>query len=343
MNNRFTILLIWNALLLFPIYLWSQTLTSERHKPYYQDSLLAYKLSLAEVGECGCHCVWDFSALPIDSADLIPIDYYTLSNTDTTRIGVHRERAHYFMHNSMDTLWVTGYETSYMHMQYLSPVPMLHLPFAYGDSIESEINGKGQYCHHIPLSIEGRTIVRADGSGKIILPDMTIDSVIRVHTETQYNEYTNEHNETIEEKYQWYSPYCRYPLLEIVKVRTITNADTSYVAFAYYIPQEQKDMPVRELEELKKDEDTISLLTDVSYLPNPVVSDLQIRYTLTHDANVYVSLHYNGGATTYKTPIHNEANGEHSHSINMNGLPTGNYVVYVHADDTIVSGDIIKL
>lgn len=343
MLNRLTTLWILGLFLTIPAYLSAQVLTAERHTPCFRDSLEVYKMPYTAVGDSGRNCVWDFSNLPVDSADIVSEDYYALSCIDSTRIGVHRERAHYYMLNDKDTLCITGYETSYTRMQYLSPIPLLHFPFAYGDSIVSVISGKGQYCHHIPLSIEGRTIVRADGFGRIKLPYITIDSVLRVYTETRYNEYSNMHNGVTEEKYQWYSPYCRYTLLEIVKIRTITNADTTYVASTYYLPQEQKNMPVHELKEPTTDEETICFLTDVSYLPNPVVSDLQIRYTLTRDANVYISLHYNGGATTFKTPIHGEPNGENSHSINMSGLPTGNYVVYVHADDTVVSGNIIKL
>lgn len=341
MNNRFTLLLAC-YMLLNSVCVSSQILTTECHTPYFNDSLEVYKIQSIDVGDSGLHCVWDFSCLPIDSAEITAADYYACA--DTEHIGLHREHAHYFLLCTTDTLWLQGFETSLTQMKYSSPLPMLRFPFAYSDSVVGIITGNGQYCHSIPLAIEGTSFVRADACGRLILPDLTVDSALRVHSTLEYNELSYTQTIVQEERYQWYSAYCRYSLLEYLSVRTIAGEDTTYFSAAYYIPQEQEDLLEQEHEPQDLSIENVDKpIMDATYLPNPVVSDLCISYSLTHDAQAYVSLHYNGGVCTYQTPMHYEDEGEHSVIVNMSGMPTGNYVVYIHADDAIVSGTIIKL
>ena len=132
-------------------------------------------------------------------------------------------------------------------------------------------------------------------------------------------------------------------MFETTHVQTINGNDTVSFASSYYLPQEEDMQELRREEQDSLVEQTDSLITDVTYLPNPVCSDLQIHYSLVRSAKVYISLHYNGGATTYQTPVRQEEEGHHSVPINMAGLPVGTYVVYIHADDIVVSGNIIKL
>ena len=321
----------------------AQTLTVERHLPYTTDSLLVYKLPYIEVSDSGKHCVWDFSNLSTDSAEMIGVDYYAHSANDTAYIGCHREHANYFYHHWLDTLWQTGYETSHTYVRYSVPIPLLRFPFTYGDSICAQFTGTGQYCHIMSFHIDGVIISDANAIGQLVLPDVTIDSVLRIHSYKSYFERRHTPNRIEEERYLWYSPYCRYPLLESVRVQTVVNADTNLYLASYYFPQEQVNMPdpiqVRSDDNPK---DVDSLVTEVKYLPNPVYTNLEISYSLVRSAQVYISLHYNGGVTTCQTPVQYEEEGRHSVSINMSGLPTGGYAVYIHADETVVAGNIIK-
>lgn len=344
MLNRFTTLWIWGLFLTIHANMSAQVLTAERHTPCFRDSIEVHKMPYTAVGDSGRNCVWDFSNLPVDSAEVISLDYYATSSSDTMHIGLHREHANYYYHYANDTLWLTGFETSRTRVHYNEPVPWLRYPFAYGDSVIAPLLGTGQYCHRIPLSVEGKTIVRADACGRLLLPDMSVDSVLRVHSTMQYVERLQGKSQIQEDRYQWYSATCRYPLLETVCVLTVKNADTVSFASTYYFQQEEENVPVREQEQpVNQSEDKDSLVTDVTYLPNPVFADLNINYTLVRAAQVYISLHYNGGATTYQTPTHDEEEGAHSAVINMSGLPVGTYAVYIHADDTVVSGNVIKL
>lgn len=342
MKKFLYIFLWWCAIV--PTQLHAQHLTLF-HIPLTTDSLYGYKMPYVAVADTGKNCVWDFSNLSMDSAEIIEVNYFA-PTTDTMHIGLHREKANYYYYCHQDTLWQTGYETSRTHVQYPVPIPMLRFPFEYGDTIKGKVLGNGQYCHLLPIHTYGIYTVKADATGRLLLPGMTIDSVLRLHTIIQYQESERRNTTIQEERYLWYSPYCRYPLLETVLINTMRGNDTVSFSSTYYYPQEQEDDP--SLDFLKQEDDLEqttmdSIVTNVGYLPNPVYSDVQIRYTLSRSAQVYISLHYNGGVTTYQTPVHREEEGSHVVSVNMSGIPIGSYVVYIHADEEVVSGSLIKL
>ena len=340
--NRYILSLLISIGVLFSRPSIAQVLTTERHVPIITDSLDVYKLPYVHIMDSGRNCLWDFSNISTDSAEVIEIDYFAQS-VDTSCIGLHREHTNRYFRYANDTLWLTGYETSRTQMQYTSSLPCIHFPFAYSDSLSGTFTGKGQYCHMYPLSVEGTYSIYADATGRLVLPDVMVDTALRVHIIKRYCEVAWKHNYVDEEHYQWYSPYCRYPLFETTHVQTINGNDTVSFASSYYLPQEEDMQELRREEQDSLAEPIDSLITDVTYLPNPVYSDLQIHYSLVRSAKVYISLHYNGGATTYQTPVRQEEEGHHSVPINMAGLPVGTYVVYIHADDIVVSGNIIKL
>ena len=316
----------------------AQVLTAKHHMPCRTDSLSAYKLPYISVMDSGRNCIWDFSNISTDSAEVINVHYFAASS-DTSQIGLHREHANRYFNYADDTLWLTGYETSHTHVQFLRSIPSIQYPFTYGDSLSGTFFGKGQYCHMYPLSVEGTYSVYADATGRLVLPDVTVDTALRVHIVKRYCEVTRKQNYVDEEHYQWYSPYCRYPLFETTHVQTVNGNDTVSFASSYYLPQEEDLQELRREEQDSLAEPIDSLITDVTYLPNPVYSDLQIHYSLVRSAKVYISLHYNGGVTTYQTPVRQEEEGPHSVPVNM----AGSYVVYIHADDIVVSGSLIKL
>ena len=342
MRNNYVISLSILSCLLFATYLPAQVLTAESHIPCRTDSFLIYKVPYISVADSGRNCIWDFSNISTDSAEIITVDYYRTSSVDTLRYGMHREHANYYYRYAQDTLWMTGYETSHTNVQYTSPLPCLRFPFAYGDSLCGIYSGKGQYCHRLPLALDGSYVIFADAKGRLVLPDMTVDSVLRVHSQILYKESIYNRNYK-ENHYQWYSPYCRYPLFETVQTQAIEGKDTIIFATSYYFPQEEiLHLPHRDKQDSLV-EQVDSLITDVAFMPNPVYTDLQVNYTLVRDARVYISVHYNGGVSTYQTSVHQEEEGFHSVTVNMAGMPVGAYVVYIYADDTVVSGSIIKL
>lgn len=328
----------------FSMTLSAQELNMQKHLPYVTDTLWAYKLPYTELNDSSKNCMWDVSRLSLDSATIIDICYFAPNVTNVATIGMYRERSNYYYNVKNDTLWMTGYESSQVTMHFDTSLPIISFPFAYGDSISWDFEGSGQYCHTMPIRIKGLLKIKADAIGELALPGVLIDSVLRIHTQVKYKEKSEKHYLAQEDSYQWYSPYCRYPLLETRKVQTFNGKDTILFATTYYYPQEQENLPTPS--NINKQENVWakdSLISNVAYLPNPVYSDLYVHFSLARDAQVFVSLHYNGGTTTYQTPLQQKTSGEYTIHVPTAGLPIGNYVVYIHADDMVVSGNIIKL
>ena len=341
--RRYSFPLLVGLVWMFVPYLSAQILTAERHRPCKTDTLLAYKLPYIAVSDIGRNCIWDFSNLPTDSAEIIDVSYFSPSTNDTARIGLHREHTNYYFRYAQDTLWGTGYENSRTRVRYSCPMPMMSFPFAYGDSLSVTFSGIGQYCHMLPLSVNGVDSVFADATGRLILPDLTIDTALRVHMKYSYVTTTYDTVQVTEDTYRWYDETIRYPLLEIQKVITKGKHDTVEYAKTYYIPQEPDDVNTRKSPRLLP-EDTINPSDpNILCLPNPVLSDLHISYQLIQDADVYISIHYNGGSSMYSSATQRQSSGSHDAIINMSAYPVGTYVVYLCIDNIEYSTTIIKI
>lgn len=331
---------------IFIMPLMAQQLTLDNHLPSAIDSLQIYKLPYVPVSNTQGYCTWDFSN--ISSKDMVPnrADYFP-HPTDSTRMGLHLDRTNYKFKHSGDTVWMIGYETSFTLMTYTTPIPWLIFPFSYGDSVGGTFQGKGEYCHTISISVTGTYSMKIEAIGQLVLPDVVADSAILLHWRKTYHQDTYPNTLVHEDRYRWFSPYARYPLFETIQTITVeNNSDTTTAKrYSYYYPQEQQIPQQTSIQNfvLHNSQLVDSLITNIAYMPNPVSSDLHISYTLHHPAEVYISLHYNGGVTMYQSTPHHESEGEHFTQIDMSGLPIGTYVVYIHADNELVSGNIIKL
>jgi hypothetical protein len=77
-------------------------------------------------------------------------------------------------------------------------------------------------------------------------------------------------------------------------------------------------------------------------MPNPVVNDLHINFKLTRAANVWFTVHNNAGIPLCQTSPQNLPEGYNNTTVNMNGLITGVYSLYVHVDDMVMQKNIVK-
>lgn len=84
------------------------------------------------------------------------------------------------------------------------------------------------------------------------------------------------------------------------------------------------------------------VFTQASYLPNPVIDNLYVDYTLTRDAVIWFSVHSNGGIPLCQTPAEHRTEGVNQTIIPMSGLITGTYIVYIHVDDMVLMQTVIK-
>jgi len=325
----------------------SPQLTTATHTLCATDSLIIYQIPYSPVSDSGTDCVWDFSRFaqpPIERY----ADYYRPIPNDSTRIAKHFYGTNRYYRLSADTLFITGYETPTFSIRYTAPEKQMVFPFRYGDSIHSTFAGTGEYAHRTTFSVKGYTTIHADAMGKLMLPTMTIDTTLRIHTTRCYTATEQDTAIITTDIYQWFSPLYRYPLVETVCERTTAHADSTGVTLAFYHEpveldtQHESDTHTTELQPKDTTNEANTVFTNASFLPNPVHDMLHISYTLSRDAQIYFSVHYSGGTCFYQSAPTQQTAGDHCETIDMTAFPTGNYVLYIHVDDTVLSQPIIK-
>ena len=256
-------------------------------------------------------------------------------------------RNRYYYRQGSDSLWCVGHENATFYIDYARPELLLRYPFAYGDSLTSRFEGAGRYGQRIPLFVGGTTTVIADAEGELRLPGETFGNALRVHTARRYVRICEDSLSVSVDTYAWYVPQNRYPVFES-ETSTLhgTQADTILSAVSFYYPPDYlSGESDRSVDDESIEEEILpieSVFTEAEYLPNPVESDLTIKYKLTRSASVWFSLHSSAGICLRRTPSREEDEGEYSVLVPMSGLMPGVYTLYVHVDDKVLSVNIIK-
>lgn len=321
-------------------------LTKSQHLVSSNDTIIRYEIQEVVVGDSGEACVWDFT-----NAIVVPKEspcIYRLS-ADSLSFSSHFLHTRNKYHFVADTLFRTGYETAAMQVDFAHGEKVMVYPFAYQDTLYGAFSGYGEYTHTIPFYIQGTSVAVADGVGTLRLPDMTLDSVLRIHTQRQYRQIDKDTTHVQYSIYQWYHSECRYPIIELIDCLHILRADSTRLTLGLYYPFD-KDTTSQNTDDTttyakaKEIISPIDIVTDIETMPNPVFDQLQIRYTLAKDAQIGFSLHYEGGLCAYRSGTELQNAGTHLYSIDMSRLPKGLYVLYIYyADEQVLSKDILKL
>lgn len=307
------------------------------------DTLTGELYAFADAGPAGKDVIWDFRSLtePQETRRCISL----VSPDDSSYLCVHERHARTYYVLQGDTLFCTGYENALTRMDYSRREPVLRFPFGYGDTLSGEFAGTGEYCHRLPFTLSGHSFAEADGWGTLLLPDAKQKDVLRLHRCRTWTEIAGSTADMQEDVWQWYAARCPYPLLEAMRLTQRTEETDSVLLSSVCVFQSVTDEDEKEtsLQDEAEPEDIVALLSDASFLPNPVLTTLQISYLLASDAEVYVSVHYGGGVCMYRTPAVSEAAGPHTLQVDMSAFPTGNYVLYLHAGTETLSETVIKL
>ena len=318
------------------------TLYAEDKNTYIKQQV-AYK----DPGASGKELTWDFGMLsPINEEYTIAYSIPDSNYMHQWCATEHRTRYYYTL--TADTIWRTGYENPTSFVRYTHPEAVLRLPLRYGDTLTTTFIAKGEYGHRIPITLSGTNTIEVDAQGKLILPDKSYEQVLRVHSQRQYVESGLDSTAMLVDKYQWFAAESYIPVFESVTAYEMVE-NSMRLAFQtsfYYHVEDTTDSTPKELAPVVDEtlEDTApALLTDLSYLPNPVQTDLQVRYTLVQDAMVYMHMHNALGMPMYSTSARTESAGEHMVQINMGGWMQGEYTLYIHADDQLVKQVVIKM
>jgi hypothetical protein len=264
----------------------------------------------------------------------------------------------YYYRQQHDSLQTTGYENFTTFMEYKVPELRMHFPFVYGDTLFSIFEGKGEYCHRLPLAVKGYTRVIADAEGELKLPDFeTVKKALRVRTLRHYTETGKDSLEMTLDTYSWYAAGIRYPVFESVKTtlskkddkkdeKGESMSDTTVFTTSFYYPPEKQTTQIKTdpIPALTNDPllGAAAVFTEAQLMPNPVVDNLSITFKLTRAAKVWFTVHNNTGIPLCQTSPENLTEGFNSTSVPMGSLITGVYSLYVHVDDMVMKMNVVK-
>ncbi len=296
-------------------------------------------------GACGKDLTWNFSMLrPVN-------DEYTIAFSIPDSNYMHHwcgteHRTRYYYAVSGDTIWQTGYENPTTYIRYIHPEALLHFPLHYGDTIFSAFEAHGEYGHRIPMHIVGTRMVLVDAEGELRLPDITYEHAIRTCSRREYVESGLDSTRMSVEHYQWFVSGSYIPVFEGISTYEMQD-DSLQLAFQtsfYYILEDSTAQSSSLLPPVwhKQDTAAICALGSLQCMPNPVLTDMEVQYTLVRDATVSLALHNASGFCMYATPATMQSTGEYTTHVAMSHLPQGGYTLYVYADDQIVQKVIIK-
>lgn len=308
-----------------------------------------YQIKYKNPGIAGKSLKWNFSALDVLD-NHYSIKYFHPDNNDSTLICGLEHNTRYYYRIRNDSLWTTGLENHTTILNYTKPELLMKYPFRYGDTLSSRWEGEGIYGNLFSLRVKGKTTVRADAEGKLVLPDKNeMDSVLRVHITKQYEETGKDKLRMTVDAYKWYSPNHRHPVFESIKtILHKSDKDTTIFSTSfYYLPQKNTVTEVKKetkdsVKNNKNSSEINKILSQVRTFPNPVKNDLTVEYKLTRRAQVQFALYNMSGTPVLRTNRKLLEGGFYTEIIPMNHLMTDAYVIHLLVDDLVLSRVIIK-
>jgi hypothetical protein len=332
----------------FPTSLFSQTTdvtTLNRFRA--GDEIIKQQMEYVSPGAAGRDIVWDFSRLnTID--DYYSLIYYNPTEEDTAHIVGWEHQTQYFYEQRNDSILMTGYNNRSVEMTFVYPELQMRFPLHYGDTLSAAFHGNGLYFQEMEMIASGRTHIKADATGTLIVPGQdTLKNVVRVKRLRVYDNIGVENASMRLETYNWYAPGYRYPVFESVRSTIITeNVEKTDYSTAFYFPiahmESLADDPENEAirENIKQDQ---GVLLSCHVAPNPVDSNCTLSFELSVNAQVSIRLcNIVGFPISVAQQQQILPAGQHEKNISMSGLQKGNYVLYIQTNNYVTKQIVIK-
>lgn len=324
----------------------AQTLNYSRNNYRPSDIIIKQQVEFKDPGASGKDIQWDFSHVSTVN-DKYQLVYYFPKEKDSIHMVGHEHNTQYHYAINSDTLWLTGYQNPTTVMNYSKPEALLRFPFCYGDTMRTDFLGKGLYCQRVALISKGFTKVCADAIGKLITPDNDTLSTIRVYRQKEFINIGSDSIRIRMESYQWFALGSRYPVFETIKSFTLRkDSIATYFATSFYfasINREQLTPDLANAVSLTNDAVNMeNILISCSTYPNPVRTDLTVNYELSIDARVSFLLCDMGGRPWSVVSEKALDAGIQQQKIPMNGLPIGDYGLYIKVNGNVYRKTVIK-
>lgn len=257
-------------------------ITFELNAPRDGERLRKTQVDVISHGERGSGAVWVIQE-PEDTKEYTQ-DFSVRDDSIVCR--EHNTAYSYRIFN--DSIVLTGFRNRTTRMDYIKPSISLVNGIAYGDSIHSDFMAKGKYCDRLNIGLWGRSYIVADAEGTIINGKDTLYNVLRLHYRREFRRISDikdlpdtmftdtylrqsidslPYDNVREDKYVWYRPGNRYPVMETVFTSHLYNDSvSSETATTFlYLPEEQRS-------DLNTDLANERLLAKMSYDENKTTS-----------------------------------------------------------------------
>lgn len=361
---------------------YAQSLKTENNRFRVGDELVKQQVEYKDPGRSGENVIWNFGelkgvnlkySLNYDSPETLEIntskvcimgrDTFPMNNLlflDNLIRGLEH-RTYYYHQYKNDSLLLLGHENLTTLLQYQPPLLLMKFPFDYKDSISNSYKSDALYSQRIDIKSEGEYSVKADASGKMILPSgdtlshvMRVKSIQSFYDEPDTIKGTERKLRMIVENYKWYSLGYRYPIFETIHTTNPSNEEYFKTAFFYppedhlYLSDDKENLAV--LDSLNNignpelDPNSAEWLEknfSYNFFPNPVQTNLNIEYILEAEANIEINL-YNDNQLLKSTQKKVFEAGFYKEQINCSSLKQGAYVLQININNHSVSSIILK-
>ena len=353
-------LLIAMGLVLSPITSAAQTILSQAtNMPQSGDSIAKELVEYVHVISDKEDAVWDFSDLEAQGT------YYVKYDTIGGYLTAYDQRESLKYHLRNDSLFLTGYESPMVRMDYHRPLLSMPFNIQLGQSIISSYQGEGTYCGTHSERTFGSLRITADSEGTLILSEkdtlrntLCLYSVatesIRLNRDSCRNDSDNL-KQVITERCQWYTRGYRYPVFETVTSSTYDNLNhVATKQYAYRCPphlQIELNDSVNERIRLADRQSSVNRNNagengtaghdnqdgdnGFSYQVDVKSNNVTITYSLEQAAEIHVLVVDVMGTVYRDEQQYNSAGSGYSMSIDCSGLRHGQYILYINVNGFI--------
>ena len=316
---------------------WAQVpLTRPLNEARSGDHLNKVQVDYVQPDEGGIDQVWRLGQETRQSKDF---HQGVASNGDTIALFEPDRIVHYVVHG--DTLWDKGEQQRRTYRICQEERPVLHYPFAFGDSISGQFLASGM-DEGIDLTVSGWGYTVADGIGLLTDGTDTLSHILRLHL---WDDYTEDYGgqaqlHYLRDKYLWYMAGYRYPVQESLHWSLVEgdSAVTPIDSVTYlFLPTQQMELAedqandsIRQIVSLwdVQSGDQSGVITAMKELHASLSPDgmtLTLDFTLSDGASTisFIACDVMGNILGRAT-IDNPTEGNHHESISLSRKPIGN-------------------
>lgn len=311
------------------------------------------ELQFVDPGQAGSNQIWDFSKIKITGQNPVA-SMDTKASKSPDGIGnynlvLNESGSEYFFDISENGFREVGMyskdkETS---LVYTDPIQKMTYPFTYGGHIGDKFAGYAYYKDVTRIDFMGDYTVDADAFGTLILPDRVLKNVLRIKViKTGIERYMCGSTELNAERYFWYAPGYRYPVLSIsiITHQVGGQSPTTTKSASLNITQQQENTDIAT--GIANPDNTDKSDVSVIIYPNPFSEKVTYNYYLRKEMNVSVDLYdITGKLVSHVVKPGYQTEGLYTGDIKseVNNMRPGIYYLRFTFDNKVITNKIVKI